>query len=355
MGAYLTNQYFSSNTAELARIIGTIVIIAVAMASLITVICIGLLIETEKIVGIPKPIILIIPAICVVLTIYNLHLIVLRNENNPWGFGAVENVKTIIDSAITVFCVAALSFGWLGRVLGVGLSSLISGGSSTWALVRRKILRLEFSKERFLDILKFSFPLLPHSLGATAIVFLDRLFIDSLMGPEYVGIYTPAYQLGMMMLLVVTPVSKVWTPHVMKKLKGDNLADTKTFRNAVNIGAVVFIIAALAVWGIAELTFPILIDQSYAAGKQILPYVIISYGIYGVYMMLFPLCLHKSRTLIIAIASLCGAAINCVLNLSLIPYNGITGAAQATVIAYLVQFAIVYAAAFVNSGNRGNH
>ena len=70
--------------------------------------------------------------------------------------------------------------------------------------------------------------------------------------------------------------------------------------------------------------------------------VCVGYIAFGLYQIFFPYLVHAKKTKYLIFITPLAAVFNVIFNNALIPIYGLVGAAYATIIAYLVSFALVF-------------
>jgi O-antigen/teichoic acid export membrane protein len=101
----------------------------------------------------------------------------------------------------------------VGVVLGQMLGAAVAVGLGAFGLRRSFELRLD--KARLGELLHFSLPLVPASVGLFLSVYVSRLILNGLASLDDVGVYTLAAQIGGIATLGIVGVQSAVTPLVM--------------------------------------------------------------------------------------------------------------------------------------------
>jgi O-antigen/teichoic acid export membrane protein len=130
-------------------------------------------------------------------------------------------LNTLKYSSITIFSVVFILLMSDNLYLGRVYSDLIVGICFS---VYSVVLLIKFSKYKIkLRYLKYSLlfglPLLPGALSQFAMNFFDRLIINQLNGENEVGLYSFAFNVGMVMNTFVMGMNQSWAPLFYDKLK----------------------------------------------------------------------------------------------------------------------------------------
>lgn len=89
-----------------------------------------------------------------------------------------------------------------------------------YLIYRDRVIRIfYFNRGYFLSIMRFSIPLLPHTIGLYCISFIDRFFVFSEYGAEHAGVYMVAVQFSLICTLVFDALNRALIPQLYSKLK----------------------------------------------------------------------------------------------------------------------------------------
>lgn len=214
---YIAKEYHGSSNEEINLINGSYVTVVslFTILFLILLFIANLFFEKSFVIHFHWWVIAIV--IGIFGSIYLNHLTLLRCQDKPMVYAALEIIKSVLDVGVTIVFLMVFKFGWKGRVLGIITSITILGIYSIFMMWRHKILQLKFSRVTINKILKFSLPLIPFSFGTMIINFSDRLFIQKICGVSELGIYAVAYSIGMSLMVFTESFNKAWTPAFFKK------------------------------------------------------------------------------------------------------------------------------------------
>ena len=159
-----------------------------------------------------------------------------------------------------------------------------------------------------------------------------------------VGVYSLAYQMGMVMPLVTDAVSRAWSPmffSVQREGEAGRKAAAKIF------GDLVLALAAIACVGalFANTFVRWFIDVRYASAGRIVPIVLGAYLCHSFFVLFQLSAVQVRRTEFVLAVSAVALAVNIALNFVLVPSHGMYGAAWATLAAYFVEMALMAAVA----------
>jgi O-antigen/teichoic acid export membrane protein len=202
-----------------------------------------------------------------------------------------------------------------------------------------KMSKFVFKKNYLWYSMVFGLPLLPHALGGYILTYFDRIIIGQLTNMAEVGLYSFAYNVGLIMTIVIASISSAWTPMFFEQMNKKNLAKIEDITRKY---AKMVFITALALVLFSREIITILAGVKYHAALEIVPIIILSYVfsfLYGTYLMYSE---YRKKTWLISIATVIAAAFNIWLNYLLIPIYGYKIAAYTTFVSYVLLFILHY-------------
>ena len=75
--------------------------------------------------------------------------------------------------------------------------------------------------------------LIPYFLSTTVLNQADRIMINNMVGSAEAGIYSVAYAIAMLMLLVNTAISDAFVPWMFRRLKNKEYKDIEPVTNKI--------------------------------------------------------------------------------------------------------------------------
>jgi O-antigen/teichoic acid export membrane protein len=190
--------------------------------------------------------------------------------------------------------------------------------------------------------LSYGLPLVPGSLSGWIVTSSDRYLIALFLGSAAVGYYSPGYTAGTTIGMISAPLATLLPAVLSKHYDENNIAEVRTIMTyslKYYIG-----IALPCVFALSVLSKPILLvlttQQIATNGYFVTPFVAAGTALLGAYAVLVTIIALKKKTAIIGTIWILSAALNFGLNLVLIPYLGLVGAALTTFLAFLLAFAL---------------
>jgi O-antigen/teichoic acid export membrane protein len=244
--------------------------------------------------------------------------------------------KTSLEIALIVFFILS-GFGLIGAVISITIVAAIS-----LIIILFSIFSYAgFAKPDFLIIkpfLIFSLPLIPITLAQFVIQSSDRYVIGFYMGAEKVGIYSAAYGIGVVPLVLSTYLVYVLGPTVYNLYDNGKIDKARMYLSYS--WKYLLMLSIPSAFGLSILSRPLLLTMTTSKfvpdGVYIIPLVVLSIVFWGMEQIFMVSLLIFKRRKIFLIAFICGALTNFILNIIFVPQYGILAAAITTLIAYIM-------------------
>ena len=226
---------------------------------------------------------------------------------------------------------------YIGKIVGSGVLNILVGMFFLIYLLKngKKLICLEYWKFG----LVLGIPLIFHGLGLVVNAQFDRIIINNYLGSSATGIYSFAYQVGMIIQVLFTSIDQAWNPWFFEKFKANaNNEIKKRARTMRNLFTVLY----TSVLMVSPELVMMVADKKYWEGLNIVPWIFMSYYFVFMYALEVNVEYAYKRTELIAAGTIISALINIGLNIILVPLYGYIGAAVATVISYYLLFLFHY-------------
>ncbi len=337
----ITRNFFRKPGEEIAKIVGNGILAVLINSILVSAIVLFSAFFTSEVFGVPTSWVLMIPPAVFAYMILQYRLNIFRNQNKAVQFGVLEIAVTMAYMAMAVFFVVWGRLGWKGMALGRISSAIIFGVFSFFSLWFSGFLILRFDRKRLYEIYIISLPMILHILGGVIIRMSDKLFINSMVGKEAVGIYAVGYTFGMIVMLFTEAFNKSWSPWMYKQLASINNAGKKRIVRITYIYYLGVILLALSVYLLSPFMVKLMTPASYHGASKYVFWIALAFAVDGMYQMHFPYLVHEGKTSFLGIATISAGIFNLFANYFLIRTNGPVGAAQATFLAFFIRFMAV--------------
>ena len=196
------------------------------------------------------------------LNFYKILLIDKRLSGQPKSFFVFSMISLVVNVALAILLVVAWKQGAYGRMLGLCLSSLVSGAI---ALIHMKF-KFNLNKKILKDALIFSWPMLFSAILYFVFGGFDRVMLERLNDTETLGLYNVAYQITAYVGVFVTAIIQTFEPNLFKATADANIKKALGFMGV--IVAAVFI-ACTVFYFIAE---PVINILTYGRYSDSIPY-----------------------------------------------------------------------------------
>lgn len=188
----------------------------------------------------------------------------------------------------------------------------------------------------------FTIPLVIHGLGHMVFTQADHVLLQRFSGEYELGIYSVAYALCTVVVIIFNALNTAWIPFYYDYKKENNFEEIIKHSKSY-IRVVVFMMSGFVL--LAFDVFKFMAPPTYYGGMTVIPIFVISF--YFSYLYLFPVNFeyYHEQTKLIPVATFATAIINIILDIILIPKYMIMGAAVATMVSQFVLFAFHFIAA----------
>jgi len=130
------------------------------------------------------------------------------------------------------------------------------------------------SKEYWKYALIISIPLIFHNLSGIVNAQFDRILINKYIGASETGIYSFAYNVGMIITVLWTSTNQAWVPWFFEKMgKEDHINIRKRAKNFRDFFTLVYILILF----LSPEIIKIMADEAYWEGLYIIPFIFMAY------------------------------------------------------------------------------
>src|SRR5690606_14381980 len=201
-------------------------------------------------------------------------------------FGIFRVSKTALDLGLSIFLIASLGYGWEGRIYPQVIVAFLFAIIALYLLYKLGYLKnLKADKTYKKEALSYSVPLIFHTFGGYVINFSDRFFILIMLSMTDVGVYSVAYQIGMVMSLVQNSFNQAWVPFFFQKLKEDTDSARRKIVQITYIYIAFLVVTTLLLYLCIPLIYKYFINESYVDGASLIIWVLQGFLFNGIYKM----------------------------------------------------------------------
>lgn len=272
----------------------------------------------------------------------------LRFHNMPIKYSVIRItsilVQTISVIALFIFIPKNISksIGLNGQVSYPFISNLL-GSIATFVLLLPILLkiRFRFSKELFLRMIKYSWPIMVAGLAFQVNENYDKITQYYNISKADAGAYGGCYKLAVLMTLFVTAYRMGIEPFFFKQMNNENAKN-----NYAKVTEYFSFFASFVAMGIIAniswLKVIFITDHSYWSAMDIVPIIIIANLCFGIYYNLSTWYKVTDRTHFGTLISWFGAILTIVLHLLFLKKYGFMVSAWVTFVAYFLMMILSY-------------
>lgn len=242
--------------------------------------------------------------------------------------------------SMILFFVVYLKQGALGKVKGHLVGQAIFFALFYIPYTRKFIFRFDAAYVKY--ALAFGVPIVFHLMAGVMHNSIDRIILEKYVSMDQLGIYSLGYQIGMVMSIIVASVNKAWQPNYFDLMSSDT--HDRAYENRrmfalwlVGIGSICLM---SMLW--AKECLILLTPQNFHAAASVVPIIVMGYFFQGIYYFIVSPIFQFKKTKLLPFMTGAAALVNIGLNLILVPYLGIYGAAYATLISFAFQAVLVH-------------
>lgn len=264
-----------------------------------------------------------------------------RLMEKVWFFAVFRILRTLVEVLLTVLFILVYGMHYEGRIIAIVITAGLALIPVLGVISGSGLISFRFKKEYAQHMLRYGLPLIPHALGATVLAYSDKIIITNEINLEANGVYSVAFQVGMIIGLIQNSFNQAWVPWFFKSLTSVTDALKKKI---VRITYLYYIGLTLITLGLIFGT-PIIylvLGKEFEAGSSLVSWVAVGFLFNGMYKMVVNYLFYTEHTFIIGMITVIAAVLNIVLNFVFIDYYGLSGAAMATCATFFVQFAGVW-------------
>lgn len=273
-----------------------------------------------------------------------LPFLILRAEQKSIRFVLLKSINVTLTLGLNILFIVHLGKG----VAGIFISNLITSFLTLIILIPivTRWFFLTLSRPIYSDLLRFGLPYIPSGLAVILMDLIDRFILERMAGLEVTGIYSAGYKLGMVMALFVAAFRFAWHPFFLSTSREENAKEifSRVLTYFLLASSVVFLVISFFINNIVrfQLFGFTVFGQKYWEGTVIVPVIMLAYIFYGIYVNFVVGIYLEKKTAHLPYITGTGALVNVLGNLLLIPVLGMTGAAYATLLAYVVMATILF-------------
>ncbi len=332
------------NKQDIAEMFGT----AISFVILISLLLSGLLIFTHTIwsewifSSIPFiPIVLLAILISAVVAIYSVYQEFLKGSHKAKKSVALSYVFFCLLLGSNLITIIVLKWGARGVLFSTLIANLIMIGYMFIDLKYRGMLYVGIKSNLLKSMLRYSLPLVPHSLSYNVSNLFTRVIINSRVNTFTLGLYSLASQFGGIADIVSNSVQSAFQPWFYEKMQqyddGHKEAIREIRRLTIQLLWLIgFVYLLIGSW--TQEAIAIMSEESYYTAWQYVPYLVMAVAIKSpLYFYQNVYYYHKDMTRYIFMFTMAGCLSSMLFVWLLVPKYGIYGAIVGDIVGVCVR------------------
>ncbi len=265
----------------------------------------------------------------------NLNLVFLaifQVSGEPWLYLRSRVLQGLVELVLCISLLFLVAADASARIYSYTLALIASAMLGFWFCMRRGQIGTHVEAAPVKDLLRFGLPMLPHIAAGTAITYLDRLVVSSVLGVESLGIYMVAMQVGMAMTALIEPLNKALVPWLFEQLgKGQDEVRRMIVKRTYQLFLMLVLIGVLIAVA-AHFLFDQLIGANFVGARPLIPWIIGGFVMHGMYYTQVNYMFYAERTGTLSAVTGSTALLGCLVSYGLTSTFGLQGAAASFLI-----------------------
>lgn len=190
---------------------------------------------------------------------------------------------------------------------------------------------LKYNKAYIKYMVNYSIPLMPYMLSLTLMSQSDRIMIDYFCGNMQTGLYSMAYNLGIVLVVVVAALLNAWNPSYFKYMNAKDYKKVEFGSNSIYL--ICFFITLLIILFAKDISI-LFLSEEYEDSLCLIGIVAIAGLASSIWQIWGRVIGYANKTYITSLLAVLATILNIVLNYYLLPICGYKIAAWTTLASY---------------------
>jgi O-antigen/teichoic acid export membrane protein len=271
-------------------------------------------------------------------------LTLLQTKEQPLRFAWHSTSQVLLNIALVVSFVVVLRQGAFGALAATLVSMAV------YFVVALVAFRAEYRlcwRPQYLALaLRYSLPIVPHTVAGQLQAVVDRVLLNKMISTSVSGLYSVGFMFASIMIYITDSVNRAYLPIAMGVLKKRADAELAELKNLGLLLVVGYALLALALSLFARDLVALFTTAAYHESFVVIPILAFGFVLGGIYMLLVNILFYEPAAVkYVPVGTLLGAGSGILLNLLLIPWMGMLGAAVASLLANLTVLVVIGAIA----------
>lgn len=286
------------------------------------------------------PILIISLLYSIANTFYTFYIKYLQLEKKALRYSVIVISYALLNFFISIVLIIFFKMDYWGRLLGYSVPIFLVLPYVLYILNKTStVVDDEASEKSIKDLYRVGFVLFIGTIGSWVLERADRLIISGIDTIENAGVYGIGYQLGSIVLVVQSAISRAWLPNLISGLNGE---DKHKIKKDIFITLAFLFLVTISVCIAGVLFLKYFIDVKFEGALYVIIIISFAYFLDGIWKLYSGFIIYHNRySLFTAILLICGT-FNIICNFILIPRYSIEGAAMSTLISSLLGSILTY-------------
>lgn len=257
----IINNYFNETKEVFEKKTSTYLTFSFLITLLLTLITFAFSNYVTAFFTLPISIIVVLPLTTFLSFLFDVVLLLARNESNKKRVFTATIIKTILEISLSIYFIMNLNMAGIGRILAFCLSNFLL---SIWAiliLIKKYnvviYLKLKYLKEEY----KFWFSIIISFLFVIVFNVCDKYIVKAFYNKTDFGNYAFASQLGSILLTFTGAFQLAFQPKIINELK--NLKSIKTVKRLFFLANITCFLFAIMMYFFFATLFKNFINEKY--------------------------------------------------------------------------------------------
>lgn len=290
----------------------------------------------------PVWLIITIPGVAFASAFIDIIVKLLVVQKKAYAYSLFQCSRTILNIILSLLLVVVIGLSWKGRVLGIAVTEIIFMLLCAAFLIRKSLLKYAIKPDLIKEMLVFGMPLFLYGVGRWVITLSDRLFLNVMVSVSATGSYSVGYSMASVVEFIAGGVGLAVMPILFEKLKNPSEAQKLLIVKCTYLYFFALFFVTLIWIYIAPIFCKIFIGKGFEEASRYIPLISFAYFANAMFRVFSLYISYSKKTYYLIYSIMAAGAINLILNYILIKANGPMGAAQSTLISYLVNMLLVW-------------
>ena len=260
--------------------------------------------------------------------IYVIFQSTLQARQIGWQYGLNNFLFFLINILLTIAGIVIFKLQAKGVLLANVVTNLIFVIYTFIAFLPQ--IKLKISKPLLKESLKYSLPLVPHSLSSWTSSMINRILLNNLSSTSEAGIFNIGYLVSHPVSMIATSVNQAYNPWFFEQIELGEKGKNQIIKLSTLIITIISFVSLVINLFSSEVLY-FMTTTNYHKAWMVIP-ILSTAGMFQSTYYIYAVTLLVENSKYVFIVTLCGALVNVILNLLLIPIYGFMGAGFATLI-----------------------